>query len=184
MVFLFTIAPAEGRSRSCGEQDADLAVGMTRLWFYLQHCRVSRNHVAIETSARHPPAVAGGPSGQQDAPLVLFATLPRHTRPLPGRDDAPWVLFETSFATPAITLRLKHQRGLAAGTARQRAWRRARRAPSFISNTVRDTRIFVAHSATARCPPAVAGGPSGRHDAPLVLFATLSATHAAPAGAG
>ena len=36
-----------------------------------------------------------------------------------GGDDAPLVLFETLYAMPATLLRLKPQRGLAAGTARQ-----------------------------------------------------------------
>ena len=107
-------------ARSCGEQDAPLALFKTsprhtRFCYPLRHSAMSsggsrgalgfirdtvrdaRNHVAIDTSARYPPAAAG---------------------PLPGRDDAPLVLSVTLSAMPAFVLRLKHQRDLGAGTAR------------------------------------------------------------------
>ena len=80
--------------------------------FYLLHRRGTRVFVFHCAHPRLPPAVAGPLPGRDDAPLVLFATLPRgtrlcferrysadltvsKTRPLPGRDDAPQVIFAT-----------------------------------------------------------------------------------------
>ena len=94
--------------------------------------RVTRNHAAIETTARYPPVVAGSAlmprtCGQQVAPTVLsetlFAlptTLSRMTpqRAPSGEQVALRTLSATLSATPAFLLRTTPQRGLAAGTAR------------------------------------------------------------------
>ena len=63
---------------------ARLAASKPRPGFYSRHCRVSRDYVAIDTTARYPPAVAGPLPGRDDARLAAgrsrFELYLRHCR--------------------------------------------------------------------------------------------------------
>ena len=155
--------------------------GMTRPRFSSEHCRDTRVFVAIDTTARHPPAVAGGPRGQQDAHLVLSVTsfaLPAfllrltHQRAPSGGQVALRTLSATLPRSPRLSYPLRHSAISAPGGARlaagkSRTWFCLRRCP-------RHTRFCFErrHSATS---PTGRWPLPGRDDAPLVLSVTLSA---------
>ena len=140
---------------------ARLAASKPRPGFYSRHCRVSRNYVAIETSARYPPAVAGPLPGRDDARLAAgrsrFELYLRHCR-----DTRDFVSNDTTARCPPAV----------AGAPAESKTR-----PGFYSWHCRGTRIFVAIETSARYPPAVAGRPGDFYICAIFLiFPILTAS--------
>ena len=140
---------------------ARLAASKPRPGFYSRHCRVSRNYVAIETSARYPPAVAGPIPGRDDARLAAgrsrFELYLRHCR-----DTRDFVSNDTTARCPPAV----------AGAPAESKTR-----PGFYSWHCRGTRIFVAIETSARYPPAVAGRPGDFYICAIFLiFPILTAS--------
>ena len=121
--------------------------------FYSRHCRVSRDYVAIETSARYPPAVAGPLPGRDDARLAAgrsrFELYLRHCR-----DTRDFVSNDTTARCPPAV----------AGAPAESKTR-----PGFYSRHCRVSRDYVAIDTTARYPPAVAGPLPGRGGGDILL---------------